>query len=184
MTSRDFPRTLEAMSRGLDRFLAPLLVFSGLLLVVGWVLPVITIKTLIVFRDEFSILGGGLELWQSGEYLLCILIMIFTVLFPTAKLGLAYLAWSNLHAADPRLHRALGWIETLGKWSMLDVFVIALLVVILKISLISDVTVHLGLYVFAAAVILSMLVVKRIAYLAHRAVWGPSGRPLAPPRTE
>jgi paraquat-inducible protein A len=51
---------------------------------------------------------------------------------------------------------------------MLDVFVVALIVVIVKISLISDVTIHAGLYIFCAAVVLSMLAVWRITRLAHR----------------
>lgn len=52
---------------------------------------------------------------------------------------------------------------------MLDVFVVALVVVVIKLSLISDVSVHVGVYVFAAAVLLSMPAVRRVAVMAGRA---------------
>jgi paraquat-inducible protein A len=175
MSSSERPSPLAQTSRGLDRFLGLVLLGTAGLLVVGWLLPVMTIRTLLVFYDEVSILEGGLRLLDSGDYLLFLLIMAFTVIFPVCKIALAFLAWTSLHGADPRLARALGWIEALGKWSMLDVFVIAvfviaLLVVVIKLSLISDVVIHIGLYIFAAAVIFSMLAVKRIAVLARRSV--------------
>jgi len=84
------------------------------------------------------------------------------------KLVFAWLAWSRLKVDDPRVRRALHWVEAVGRWSMLDVFVIAILVVVIKLSLISDVEIHAGLYVFIAAVVLSMIAVRRIAVLAHR----------------
>ena len=69
---------------------------------------------------------------------------------------------------DPRVRRTLGWVETIGRWSMLDVFVVAILVVVIKLSMVSDVEVHTGLYVFVLAVVVSMVAVRRIATLAHR----------------
>ena len=52
---------------------------------------------------------------------------------------------------------------------MLDVFVVALLVVAIQGSLISDVVLHAGLYVFSAAVLLSIAAVQRMGVLARRA---------------
>ena len=60
------------------------------------------------------------------------------------------------------------WIETLGKWSMLDVFVVALSVVAIQMSLVSDVEILPGIYLFTAAVALSIVAVGRIASLARR----------------
>jgi paraquat-inducible protein A len=162
------PGTLAADSRGLDRFLGLLLLAAAAALVAGWLLPVMTVRTLLVFYDEVSILTGAFRLLESGDYPLFALIVLFTVALPVGKLGLAYFAWSRLQVDDPRVRRALGWIEAVGRWSMLDVFVVALLVVVIKISLLSDVEIHAGLYVFILAVVLSMLAVRRIAILAHR----------------
>lgn len=164
------PATLAADSRGFDRFLGLLILAAAVALLAGWLLPVMTIRTLLVFFDEVSILTGAFRLLDSGDYLLFVVIVVFTVILPVVKLIVAYVAWSLLNVEDPRVRRALGWVETLGRWSMLDVFVVALLVVVIKLSLISDVEIHAGLYVFMLAVILSMIAVRRIAILAHRSL--------------
>jgi len=162
------PGTLAAESRGADRFLGLLLIAAAAALVAGWLLPVMTVRTLLVFYDEVSILTGALRLLESGDVAIFVLIVLFTVVLPVGKLIFAWLAWSRLRVDDPRVRRVLGWIETVGRWSMLDVFVVAMLVVVIKLSLISDVEIHAGLYVFIAAVVLSMFAVRRIAVLAHR----------------
>jgi len=162
------PGTLAAESRGLDRLLGLLLLAAAAALLAGWLLPVMTVRTLLVFYDEVSILTGAFRLLESGDFALFVLIVLFTVVLPVGKLAVAWLAWAWLRVDDARVRRLLGWIETIGRWSMLDVFVAAMLVVVIKLSLISDVEIHAGLYVFIAAVVLSMVAVRRIAVLAHR----------------
>ncbi len=162
------PGTLAAASQGLDRLLGLLLLASAMALLAGWLLPVMTVRTLLVFYDEVSILTGAYRLLESGDIALFLLIVLFTVVLPVGKLVFAWLAWAYLRVDDPRVRRTLAWVEAVGRWSMLDVFVMAILVVVIKLSLISDVEIHAGLYVFAAAVILSMIAVRRIAALAHR----------------
>jgi uncharacterized paraquat-inducible protein A len=63
---------------------------------------------------------------------------------------------------------------------MLDVFVVALLVISVKTSLIADVAVHAGLYLFLAAIVVSGLTLRRIGRLARAA--GPRSRPGSGPR--
>jgi paraquat-inducible protein A len=67
---------------------------------------------------------------------------------------------------------------------MLDVFVVALLVVAIRTSLIDDVTVHPGVYVFTAAIVLSLVVVQRMAVLARRAVDPDAGQEDRPEPSE
>lgn len=155
-------------------------------------MPVMTVRTLLVFYDEVSIIEGALRLIESGDYLLVAIILTFTIVFPVCKLGLAFLVWRRLDFQAPtdgaraesgqdeglqqgELGRALRWVELFSKWSMLDVFVVALVVVIVKMSLVSDVTIHAGLYVFCVAVMLSMFAVWRITHLAHRGTTRPAG---------
>ncbi len=153
----------------LDRWLGVGLGFSGLLLLLGWLLPVMTVETFYVFDDRVTIAGALFTLLQEGERLLFGIVFLFTVIFPVAKLTLAYLAWHQLNRQRGSLGDTVGWIEQLGKWSMLDVFVVALLVVVLKLSILSDVTVEIGLFIFAAAVVCSMLTVRRIVQLGREA---------------
>jgi len=169
------PAGLAAASNGLDRYLGLLILAAAAALLAGWLLPVMTVRTLLVFYDEVSILTGAYRLLEGGDYLIFLVIVVFTVVLPVGKLVLAYLAWAWLRVEDPRVRRTLRAIEALGRWSMLDVFVAAILVVVIKLSLISEVEIHAGLYVFMAAVLLSMIAVRRIAVLAHRRLETPGG---------
>jgi len=162
--------TLAALARGIDRLLGPALALAAGLLIAGWLLPIMTVHRLVIFADRVSILQGAAELWRGGEYLLAGLVVVFSVVFPALKLLLAAGLWYGVDAGSDRLARALDWLEAVGRWSMLDVFVIALTVVAVQISLIGEVTTHAGLYVFVAAVLLSMTAVRRMLVLARRAV--------------
>ena len=119
-------------------------------------------------KNEVSIYSGLIGLFDEGHLGLFFILLIFSVCFPLAKIFTLAYVWYGESTAERR-KTVLHWIETLGRWSMLDVFVVALTIVAIEISLISDVTTHAGLYVFTAAVVLSMLAVRRILVLAKRA---------------
>ena len=159
--------SLAASARGLDRGLGWLTLFAALLLVAGWTLPLMTVERLLFLSREISILQGIGELWAEDKRFLALVIALFSVVLPTVKLGLALTLWYRAEAGAA-LHRHLSWIELAGRWSMLDVFVVALTVVAIEISLIDEVTVHPGIYVFTAAIVLSLLVVQRMTALARR----------------
>ncbi|MEE9447898.1 MAG: paraquat-inducible protein A, partial [Arenicellales bacterium] len=59
--------------------------------------------------------------------------------------------------------RYLHWIQKLGKWSMLDVFVVAVLVVAVKLRAIAEVQMHYGLYAFAVSVLLTMWLSSKLS---------------------
>ena len=160
--------SLAAAARGPDRWLGRLILLAGGLLVAGWILPIMTVERLLFLSREISILQGVGELWGEGEVFLAVIIAAFSVVLPTVKLGLALILWYRGEAGGASLRRHLGWIELAGRWSMLDVFVVALTVVAIEVSLIDEVTVHPGIYVFTAAIVLSLVVVQRMTALARR----------------
>lgn len=161
--------SLAATARGPDRALGWAAGLAAALLVAGWLLPIMTVERLLFLSREISILQGVGELWTEGEWFLAIVIGLFSVVLPTVKLALALYLWRRAEAGSARLRRALFWLEAAGRWSMLDVFVVALVIVGVRSSLIDDVTVHPGIYVFTAAIALSLVVVQRMAVLARRA---------------
>jgi len=162
--------SLSALADGPDRWLGWGAILAAVLLVAGWVLPIMTVERLLFLSREISILQGVGELWSEGEGFLAIVIGGFSILLPAVKLALALYLWFHAEAGSRRLRHALGLLELAGRWSMLDVFVVALLVVAIRTSLIDDVTVHPGVYVFTGAIVLSLVVVQRMAVLARRAV--------------
>jgi paraquat-inducible protein A len=145
---------------------------SGLL-VAGWTLPIMTVHKLVFFAEEVSIFAGARQLWDSGNYFLCVVVLAFSVAFPALKMLIALTLWYGADTRGSDLAGLLGWLllgwlEAFGRWSMLDVFVVALTIVAIQISIVSDVTTHAGLYVFTAAVVLSMAGVRRLVVLARR----------------
>ncbi len=163
------PRSLAAAACGPDRWLGLYFMVVSGLLVAGWTLPIMTVHKLVFFAEEVSIIEGAGQLWEAGNYLLCLVVLAFSVVFPALKMLIALTLWYGADTRGPDLAGLLGWLETFGRWSMLDVFVVALTIVAIQISIVSDVTTHAGLYVFTAAVVLSMAGVRRLVVLARRA---------------
>lgn len=175
--SSPHPNSLAARVSGPDRLLGWLVFVAGVMLGLGWVLPVMTVNKLWFLSERVSILQGAAELLRHGDYFLFFVIVVFSVLFPLIKLGLALHLWYRADATSPQLGRALAWIEQLGRWSMLDVFVVALLVVAIQASLISEVAMHAGIYVFTGAIVLSILAVQRMTALARNMAERRESRP-------
>ena len=167
--SRSSPRSLAATAEGADRALGGVMLLAGLLLLLGWTLPIMTIDKLVFLTERISILESCLVLWREEQYFLFFVIAVFSIVFPLIKLAMALYLWYRADADSPALRRLLAWLEIIGRWSMLDVFAVAIAVVAIQLSLISEVTMHAGIYVFTLAIVLSLLSVQRMTALARRA---------------
>ncbi len=117
--------------------------------------PLFTLEKFFFFSNTVSLASGLKDLLQHGEILLFTVIFAFSILFPLFKLGVMFFVW-NSHAGKNTRHW-LKLIHQLGKWSMLDVFVVALLVVSIKFKHLAEMQVHYGLTLFLIAVIASIL---------------------------
>lgn len=107
---------------------------------------------------RLSLLDGIGVLWSAGHSLLAVLILFFTILFPPTKLALTVLAAVPLlPLAAPARRKLLGLVEALGRWSLLDVLVIAILIVTIKVHGFVSVDAAWGIYAFTLSIILSML---------------------------
>jgi paraquat-inducible protein A len=136
----------------------PLLLFlSAGLLVLGLSMPVLQTTALLFWKDEYTIQAGIVNLWEDRHFGLALILLFFSVVFPAMKL-LALSALWVLPIAGGSRKRLLHQIKILSKWSMLDVFVVAIIVVITQAGGIIDVKPRAGVYVFAASIVLSMIV--------------------------
>ncbi len=118
--------TLAAAAVGLDRITGPAILIGVPLLVAGWTMPLMTVKRLVFLSDRVSLLGALIDLWTADQLFLFLIVAVFSVIFPAAKLLVASYVWYLADTADARLPRIVGWLSELAKWSMLDVFVVAL----------------------------------------------------------
>lgn len=83
-------------------------------------------------RETFSILASLGKLWEEGSRLLAAVIFLFSVLFPIAKWLANALVWARFLRAAPAsawMHATAARLHWLGRWSMLDVFVVGILCV-------------------------------------------------------
>lgn len=122
-----------------------------------------------ITEDPWKLLSTIRNLYDSGELTLAIIITCFTIVFPIGKyLALGWIMLVDREPLRSRIHTA---IKNLGQWSMGDVFVVALLVVIMRINsgpAQIRVVPQPGIYVFTASVLTSMVVSALLAYDQRR----------------
>lgn len=127
-------------------------------------LPILRIEQL-GHSHQSSILSGTIELFQHGSWLVGGVVFLFSILFPLTKivllLELSY--FELLH----RKHKSftLRLMEHLGKWSMMDVMLLAFLVMLVKLG--DMVEFHLGPAVIAFVLCVAMSMLASISFDPH-----------------
>jgi len=144
------------------RLLKALLFLTLALLIPGLVAPIISLKKFLLIENTFSILSGIIQLLNEGQIFLFLLISGFSIIIPILKLFVLFRLLSINRINSSRLDKYLHWMHLYGKWSMLDVFVVAVLVVTVKLGAVANVEMHYGLYFFSASVLLTMFITARI----------------------
>lgn len=120
-------------------------------------MPMLTITQFLVISDDFSVISGITELWKAQKYVLFFIIGIFSIVMPLAKIGLLFRLLQTDSHPTPVKMKLLNLMHDYGRWAMLDVMVVAMLIVTVKLGAIASIQIHPGLYVFGAAVLLIML---------------------------
>lgn len=133
---------------------------------VGMLLPLLEVEKMWFWESSYSVLSGIGGLWESGELLLALVLLCFSVLFPIFKLSTLVVLWWRPMTSEVRA-TWLNRLEWLGRWSMLDVFAVAILVVAAKLGILAECRPQSGVYVFGAAVLLSMCANARLAAIAR-----------------
>ena len=153
-----YPRRIEV----------PLLILASLiLLVIAYSLPLLRVEKMVFWKNEYSIIAGVHGLWDQGQYALAIILFFFSMVFPLFKLAMLGFLWA-VHLAEQKRQTVLHWLGILGKWSMLDVFVVAILIVLVKLGPLANVQPQRGVYWFAAAIFLSMITSMYVDSLARK----------------
>jgi len=123
-------------------------------------LPVMITSSLFGSQDD-TILSGIIYFWVSGAYGLAAIVFIASFLVPLFKLAalLILVVGAQRRSAWRRPERAKLYhvIEFIGRWSMLDVFVVALLAGLVRLHGFAEITAGVGIAAFGAVVVLTML---------------------------
>ena len=146
----------------------PVLIAAALLLFgTGVFFPFFHVTKFWVFNSGVSVVGGIITLFHEGEYFLFAVLTLFTLVFPSVKLGLLALIWLERDHDLARMRRLHGWVESLGKWSMLDVFVVAILIVAMKSAAVAEIHIGPGLYLFTFSVVATQFASAWVARHLH-----------------
>ena len=122
--------------------------------------PMLITRTLIE-RSESTIVGGVIELVQHHNYGIAAIVFVASILIPIGKfIAIAYLAISvqrrsllNMH----QRHRLYDVVEFIGRWSMIDVFVVAILSALVQLTAIATINPGVAAVSFALSVVFTML---------------------------
>ena len=123
-------------------------------------LPVLHTRSLFGNEDD-TIMSGVVYFWVSGDWPLAVIVFVASILVPMLKLTvLALLAWTTQRRSTWRpLERTKLYriVERIGRWSMLDVFVVTLTVALVRFKSLAVITAGWGALAFASVVVLTML---------------------------
>ncbi|MCC8392617.1 paraquat-inducible protein A [Paraburkholderia sp. MMS20-SJTR3] len=136
------------------------LVAAMVLYIPANVLPVMDTSSLFGTQKD-TIMSGVVYLWVSGSWPLAVLVFVASIVVPMLKiLGLAYLAVTTqlrsqwLPGQRTRIYRV---IELIGRWSMLDIYVITMLVALVQFQALATIKAGPAAIAFGAVVVLTLL---------------------------
>lgn len=143
----------ESLNRTLALTLAALILF-----VPANVYPTLTLS-ITGSSESDTVFGGVVQLWQSGMWPLALLVMCASILIPFFKItGMLFLVLM-IRMRGRRLERTRLYlaIEKIGRLSMLDVYVISLIVAVIHMGALANARAEIGALAFAAVVIVTMM---------------------------
>lgn len=136
------------------------LIAAALLYLPANLLPIMQTTTFFTPVDD-TILSGVVRLWDAGSYDLAIIVFVASIVVPLLKIGvLALLMITVRRRSDWALEqraKLYRFVEFIGHWSMLDVFVVALLVALVHFKSYALVLPGGGAVAFASVVVLTMM---------------------------
>lgn len=120
--------------------------------------------------NSSTIWGGVKSLMEDGSYFIAIIVFLASLVVPGLKLIiLLYLSLTAQNGNNPRFKTKLYFfVEAIGRWSMLDIFLLAVFVAIIKIRHWTHVTPELGSVLFLVVVILTLIA---STYFDPRIIW-------------
>lgn len=137
-------------------------------------LPVLRVES-ITGAQENTIVGGVVQFWQDQDYPVAVIIFTASVMIPVLKI--ISIVWLCLATRTGRWPRAMTRLyritEFVGRWSMVDIFVVAILVAVVQLG--SVLSIHPGAAAvsFASVVVLTMLAAMSFD---PRLIWDAAAR--------
>jgi paraquat-inducible protein A len=141
-----------------------LMVAAAALYIPSHLLPIMTVVELGDVTHN-TIIGGMMTFWRTGAYPIAIVIFTASILIPFLKI--AALSWlcaaasGKVHPSPAALGRIYWFTELLGRWSMIDIFVVGIMVSVVQLGNYMTISAGPGALAFAGVVVLTMFAAMR-----------------------
>jgi paraquat-inducible protein A len=116
----------------------------------------LTIHHVAISNEIYSLFGAVALMWSYDMYIVAVLIVGFSIIFPFVKLIALFIVCFVVKCAKKRC-KTITVIEALAKWSMLDVFVVCILLVLTNDQIFVSSEPEIGVYYFLLAIFISIL---------------------------
>lgn len=124
------------------------------------VYPMLITNTL-VENSQSTIIGGVVDLVHYGAYGIATIVFVASIVIPVWKFAaIAYLAISIQRKSTLKTHqrhRLFEAVEFIGRWSMIDVFVVAILSALVQLDAVASINPGIAAANFALSVVFTML---------------------------
>jgi paraquat-inducible protein A len=137
-----------------------LLIAAYILYIPANLMTMMETGTLISYRKD-TIMGGVIYLWNSGNQGIAVIVFVASIMVPLFKLLVLTLLLLSVRRGStwgikPRI-QLYRIVELVGRWSMLDIFVITLLAALVQIQSLATVKAGTASIAFGTVVVLTML---------------------------
>lgn len=123
-------------------------------------------------REGSTIIGGVIDLAHHGSWFVAAVVFTASVVIPISKFcAIGFIAWSVRRGASRGPKRRLKLhhlVELVGRWSMIDVFVVAVLAALIQLGFLARIDPGPAAAPFALSVALTMIAASR---LDPRLIW-------------
>ena len=160
-----------------------LMIGAAILYLPANLLPVLDVQSSVKGEQKSTIISGVIQFWQDGDYPVAAIIFTASIMIPILKIiALVWLCLATGHGRRPegttKLYRVT---EFIGRWSMVDVFVVAILVGVVQLGSVMTIYPGEGALAFAGVVILTMIAATsfdpRLIWDAAARTGSPAGQP-------
>lgn len=150
-----------------------LLIAAYILYIPANLMTIMETGSLVKYRKD-TIISGVVELWRTGSWVIAIIVFIASVTIPLLKLiSLTLLLVSVQRRSRWHPHqrtRLYRLVELVGRWSMLDIYVVTLLAALVQLGSMATVKAGPAALAFGAVVVLTMFASMQFD---PRLIWDP-----------
>jgi paraquat-inducible protein A len=147
------PRTSSTLRNFTFSFL---IILATVFFALGVMLPAIRFTTVFVWTNQHSVGTIIWALYKNEEFFLCFVIFMFSIFFPFMKLFYLLTLVTSPDLPQEFRAKSISAMEWLGRYSMTDVMVLALMIFYINASGYAEASVLPGIYFFAASALMTM----------------------------